>query len=65
MVDLPMTEPAEAPNDLDSPLVDLSGLPFEKIAQLPQSALGFTLRRLHEVAERPDRIFTADYQDLI
>lgn len=60
-----MTEPAEALDDLDSPLIDLSGLSFDIIDQLPPSALGFALRRLHEVAERPDLIFTADYQDLI
>ncbi|MGX2998231.1 hypothetical protein JNUCC64_28860 [Streptomyces sp. JNUCC 64] len=58
-----MADPAEVPDEIESLLTDLSALPFETVAELPDSALGCALRRLHEAARTPDRMFASQYQD--
>ncbi|MFD7550003.1 MULTISPECIES: hypothetical protein [unclassified Streptomyces] len=58
-----MADPAEVLDDLESLLVDLAELPFETVSELPDSALGCALRRLHEAVRTPDRMFASQYQD--
>ncbi|WP_255951932.1 hypothetical protein [Streptomyces odontomachi] len=62
MSDVEVTGARVAPGDLESPLVDLSGLSLETIANLPDSALGIALRRIHEAAEGADDLFNTDYK---
>lgn len=60
-----MTDPAGNPEgDLDSPLVDLSGLTLDDIARLPDSVLGTALRAVTDAASRPDGLFTAEYKEI-
>ncbi|MFF8935864.1 hypothetical protein ACF08O_14260 [Streptomyces paradoxus] len=57
-----MDDQTETREVLDSPLVDLSHLPFDAIRSLPESVIVSALRRVRREASRPEAMFTTNHE---
>ncbi|MFI2630810.1 hypothetical protein ACH5A2_10490 [Streptomyces collinus] len=57
-----MDDQTETREVQDSPLVDLSNLPFDAIRSLPESVIVSALRRVRREASRPEVMFTTNQE---